>query len=93
MLLDTVSNAFARFIAPAPASGYFAKKALISSNFVSVANVFVIAGISAPRFRSFKVYLPTRNSQLERTQSQTIAVPSGFAEMAVKQPKKSCART
>lgn len=39
MLLDTVSNALARCMAPAPTSGYLAKKHSISSKLVCVANV------------------------------------------------------
>lgn len=89
MLLDTVSNALARFMALTPASAYLAKKHSISSNLVFVANVFVIDGINEPRCRSFRVYLSTRNSQLERIHSQTNDVPTGFSDMAIKQLTKS----
>lgn len=88
MLLDIVPNSLARFMAPAPASGYLAKKHSISSNLV-----FVIDGINEPKCRSFRVYLSTRNSQLERTHSQTNGVPTGFFDMAIKQLRKSWART
>lgn len=93
MLLDTVSNALARCMAPAPTSGYLAKKHSISSKLVCVANVFVIDGINEVRCRSFRVYLSTRNSQLERTHSQTNGVPTGFSDMAIKQPRKSWTAT
>ncbi|EZA51022.1 hypothetical protein X777_10310 [Ooceraea biroi] len=52
-----------------------------------------MAGMRLPRYRSFSVYLSTRNSQLSRTQSHTSNVPSGLPEMSIKQLRKSCERT
>jgi len=93
IFFETVSRALARLFAPAPASGYFLKKAFISSNFVCVAKDRVMAGIRLPRYRSFSVYLSTRNSQLSRTQFHTSDVPSGLPEIDIKQFKKSWERT
>lgn len=89
ILFATVSRAFARLATPAPASGYFSKKAFISFSFVSVVKDFVILGISWPRYRSFNVYRSTRNCQFARTQSHTNGVPTGFLEIVIKQRKKS----
>jgi len=93
MFFETVSRVLILPFVPAPASGYFSKKAFISSNLVCVAKELVMNGISSPRYRSFNVYLFTKNSQFSRTQSHTSDVPSGFLEIIIKHVKKSCVRT
>merc|ERR1719245_764261 len=81
ILFSTFSMACFLALAPAPASGYFAKNALSSSSSNFVLNPEEIVLGIRPRYLSFKLNLSTMYGHSSLTNFHTMGFPMGFLDM------------